>query len=194
MIKSGSPAFTTHLHSLDTYWFEVCFLLNTFRHKIWDTKMTTIGSNNNYITAPSRLQSMQDRLSVADIDQSGSVSTDEFINSAEGTRAPSMLEKVFNRMDSYGNGEVTEQEQQAMLDEMSERMSSRASGPATENSSVESFMAILESMSNSETDTQRSSSLQEMRETTKNDGLDRQSIAKSMATLNNMYPRIDTKA
>jgi len=156
--------------------------------------MTTISGNNGYINEPSKMQSMQDRFSAADLDQSSSVSKDEFLSNAEGTRGPSMLEKVFDRMDSDGNGEVTAQEHQAMMEEMSERMGSRSSAPSAENASVESFVAMVEEMSNAETDTQRSGSLREMLDTFQSDSVDRQSISKSMATLNNMYPRIDTKA
>jgi len=91
------------------------------------------------------------------------------------------------------DGEITEQEHQAMLDEMTKRMSSMSSGSAPESSQFDTFTTLLDSISRSEENSERSQTVQDMVDKLRTGNVDRQSFSSSMATLDNLYPRIDLK-
>ncbi|NQZ08733.1 MAG: hypothetical protein HRT35_16380 [Algicola sp.] len=158
--------------------------------------MTTINGAAGFGMNPVQMrENSQDRFASADIDASGALSKDEFLANAPENAPASILDKVFARMDADGNGEVSAQEQQSMIDEMSERMKNRPKpGESASYANVDTFKVMLESLANNEEDSAKSSAIEDLLAKLEEQGYDKQSMAKSMATINNMYPKVDTKA
>ena len=69
------------------------------------------------------LQKAQDKLTAADSDQNGAISFAEAENAAkESGHSGNMFTIMFEKMDSNGDGELSQQEQEQMFTKMEERM------------------------------------------------------------------------
>ena len=156
--------------------------------------MTTINGAAGFGMNPVQMrENLQDRFESTDIDGSGALSKDEFLANAPENAPTSILDKVFARMDADGNGEVSSQEQQSMIDEMAQRMKNRLKPDESSSyTNVDTFKVLLESLANNEEDSDKSSAVEDLLTKLEEQGYDKQSMAKSMATINNMYPKVDT--
>jgi len=140
-------------------------------------------------------QSMQDRFKNADTDESGSVSKEEFVSGAGEDRDSATIEKMFARLDSDGDGEITQVEQDAMLEQMSERADKMAQIKAAGGSSDDMFASLLESLSSDEEEEENSNDLiSQLKAQFDNGELTEQDIAQSMMEINKQFPRINTTA
>jgi len=141
-------------------------------------------------------QSMQDRFKNADTDESGSVSKEEFISGAGEDRDSATIEKMFARLDSDGDGEITQVEQDAMLEQMSERADKMAQIKASGGGSDDMFASLLESLSNDDEDEDDKATdlISQLKEKFDNGQLSEQDIAQSMMEINKQFPRINTTA
>jgi len=141
------------------------------------------------------MQSMQEKMKAADADENGSISKEEFIAGAPEKRSAEMIDKMFERIDADGSGEISTEEQQAMLDQMAERadkISSMKSGGSSDN---QIFSSLLDSLSSDDDESDRNDDLISlMKEKLASGELDQQELAQSMMEVSKMFPRINTTA
>lgn len=158
--------------------------------------MTSINGASGLNINPVQIsEKIQDRFASTDIDESGTLSKEEFLANAPDKAPASILDKVFARMDADGNGEVSAEEHQTMIDEMSQRMKNMPKpGESSSYASFNNFKDMLESLANDEEDDDKSSSIKDLLAKLETQNYDQQSMATSMATINNMYPKIETEA
>lgn len=147
-----------------------------------------IGGNYSFQNFP---QSAQDRFNSADIDKSGSLSKDEFLSATEQVSKPIDPEKIFNRMDSNGDGTLTHKEQQAFQEQMAERMERIVSMSEKKAGAETGFDILREALSSSD----RGNEQQQFRSQDLNQGESRQSqerlISKALEKISSTYPPID---
>lgn len=102
------------------------------------------------------LQKAQDKLKAADSDQNGAISFAEAEGAAqESGRSGDMLNKMFNKMDSNGDGELSQQEQEQMFAKMEERMAmmkSSLSPSGINQGNFNSFQNLLDSLTDDDGD------------------------------------------
>ncbi len=148
-------------------------------------------SGELHMNQPSKIGNM-DRFISSDTDENGTVSKDEFLANAPEDVSVSKLDEVFARMDADGNGEVTAEEHQIMADEMSSRMKNM-SKPEDDSSytNFDTFKSMLESLASKEEDSGKASDIEDLLATLEEQGYDKQSMSRTMATVNNMYPKVD---
>lgn len=154
-------------------------------------------------------QNMQNRFDVADSDQSGSLTFQEMLDSAPQDANNDRLEKVFAKMDSNGDGEVTSQEQNAMFDNIKqrvagaieERISQRMSGMTSSLTSAGSeqdknpIEAILAAMSeDQEQGSEQQQKLQSMMENLKSEQQNPQRMQQAALAIRSMVTPIQTSA
>jgi len=155
--------------------------------------MSTIGSMGS--SPLQMMQSMQEKMKAADADENGSISKEEFIAGAPEKRSAEMIDKMFERIDADGSGEISTEEQQAMLDQMAERadkISSMKSGGSSDN---QIFSSLLDSLSSDDDESDRNDDLISlMKEKLASGELDQQELAQSMMEVSKMFPRINTTA
>lgn len=158
--------------------------------------MTTINGAAGLNINPAQIKDkLQDRFASADLDENGALSKDEFMANAPENAPASILDKVFARMDADGNGEVSSEEHQNMIDKMSERMENMPKlSESTSYANFGVFKDLFETLAENEEDADKSAIIKEQLEKLEKQGYNKQSMATSMATINNMYPNIDTKA
>lgn len=76
------------------------------------------------------MQKMQDKLQQADSDGNGALSKSELTDATEGAgRLESNLDRMFDKMDSNGDGELSQEEQAKLQEHMQERMAQLAEPP-----------------------------------------------------------------
>ncbi|MCW8957312.1 MAG: EF-hand domain-containing protein [Gammaproteobacteria bacterium] len=158
--------------------------------------MSTISGNFSSGFNPSQMmQGMCDRFQTADTDGNEAVSRQEFVHAMEETGLnTSKTEKIFDRMDSNGDGEVTTQEYEDIMSVMEQRMSSLMShGSGTQDSfdAIETLMESLESEADNDEEKQRwQDALGKMR----SEGYNESTLSESLALINDAIPRIDATA
>jgi len=145
---------------------------------------------------PSQMaQTMKDKFEVADVDESGSVSKQEFLDSAGTDANTEMLDKMFARLDSNDDGEISSAEQQAMAEQMEERVKNIASSMQSGMQSSDLFSSLLDNLSSDNNEENANDSyIAQLKEQLENGEMNQQDLAKSMVEVNKMYPRINTSA
>jgi len=145
---------------------------------------------------PSQMaQSMQDKFKVADVDESGAVSKEEFLAAAEEDTNTKMLDKMFERLDSDGNGEISAAEQQAMAEQMAQRAEKMAQMQQGGGGSSDIFSSLLNSLSSDDEESNATDSyINQLKEQLASGEMSKQDMAKSMMEVNKKYPRINTTA
>jgi Ca2+-binding EF-hand superfamily protein len=157
--------------------------------------MSTIGSNLGGAFDPaSMMQQMKDRFKTADIDGSGSVSKAEFTQAGTDNGLQSnKIEKIFAKIDSNSDGQISQQEHEAMLNHMQSRMESLMGS----NDSVANFdavMSLMEVLQAGSTSKDTKQQIEESLEKLRSAGNSEQSVNESLSRINNLIPQIDTWA
>ena len=156
--------------------------------------MTTIngigGFNPNQF-----LDRAQGRFNAADVDGNGEVTKAEFTKQVEGVELPQSAEKIFNRLDGNGDGVITAQEQREALQQFSERIGQLGPGGLSSSKSINTFQSLLESIANSENDSERAENVESLMNELKKsiERADAQGINQALSDFNQLYPKIDTR-
>jgi|GEM_PF-3121771 len=102
------------------------------------------------------------------------------------------IDKIFGKMDTDGNGEVSYEEQQAMRESMKSRRG-EGNGPrfSEENADANSIKSVMESLVNTDIDDDIKNQLNSALEKMESDGYSQKSISKSISLLNNLLPTVD---
>ena len=147
---------------------------------------------------PAELQkNMQQQFTAADVDESGSLSKSEATQSmSDKGMSESAIDKMFSKMDSNGDGEVTAEEQDAMFEQMQERMASMQSmmgGGAGKTDSASLFESLLESLSADQEDSD-DDELDDLLEKLREDPNSEQVQKEAASAISQRIPMVDTVA
>lgn len=141
--------------------------------------------------------SMQQKFKAADIDESGSVSKSEASEAmSDKGISEAAFDKMFEKMDQNGDGEITETEQKAIFEQMQERISSMQSmmSEPSRTESASLFESLLNSLKDDQEDESGSDNLDELIAKLQQDPQS-EAVQKEVATvINNQIPMIDTMA
>lgn len=158
--------------------------------------MSAISGNFGSGFNPSQMmQGMCDKFQTADTDGNEAVSKQEFVHAMEEAGFNTgKTEKMFDRMDSNSDGEVTTQEFDNMMSMMEQRMASLTGhGGGTQESfdAIETLLESLQSESENDEEKQRwQDALGKMR----TEGYNESTMSESLALINDAIPRIDATA
>lgn len=126
--------------------------------------MSAIGDNfNSGFKLSQMVQGINDKFKAADTDGNDAISKQEFVHAMEESGFnTNKMDKIFNRMDRNGDGQVSQSEHQEILSFMEQRLGSlmnREGGIKQGFDGVQSLIALLQNDSDSGDKKQR---LQEM--------------------------------
>ena len=159
--------------------------------------MNSIGSNFASGFNPGQMtQKMNENFQNADTDASGTLSRTEAQEIAESQGIDSAkFDKMFDRMDANGDGEVSLQEQEDMIKAMEERMANFAGGGfSNESESFDSVKTLMESLSADTSDEDKKQQLEEMIEKMKSEGYSQEGLSESVSLLNDLLPPVNVQA
>lgn len=143
-------------------------------------------------------QKMQQRLQDADSDGNLSLSKAEAKDAVSGVgMSDSMFEKAFTKMDADGDGEVSQQEQEDMFAEMEARMEKISGGglfSVGNTGSDSTFQSLLDSLTNSEEDSDKKSEYQKALEQLRENPQSKQAQKQAGDIINRDIPTINTTA
>lgn len=107
--------------------------------------------SNAFGTSSAFQQNMKVQIDKVDSDGNGGLSFDEIMTNAPEGIDKNKLEKVFSKIDSNGDGEISSEERQAIKDKMQERMKSASVGmnlSSNLNNDGNTLDMLLDSLSN----------------------------------------------
>ncbi len=157
--------------------------------------MSVIGSSFGGGFDPSQMmQQMKDRFKTADIDGSGSVSKAEFVKAGEESGLQTTkMDNMFSRMDSNGDGEVSQEEHQAMLDQIDQRITNLM-GDGDSNSGFDAVMSLMQTLQDNSGSESEKQQLEAALEKMRSEGNRDKNISESLSLINNIIPGVNTWA
>ena len=159
--------------------------------------MNPISNNFGLAHNPSPLaQKLTDKFNAADLDASGSLSKTEFAEALAGKGVSSnRAEKLFNRIDSNQDGQISLEEQQERIAAMQERMNNFTGGgmPST-NANFDTVSSLFEALNSTATGEERKQQLQGLMKDIKSNGLTEENISSLTSLSNEIMPAIDISA
>ncbi len=152
------------------------------------------GNCNSGMNPSQMMSGMGDRFKTADTDGSDAVSKQEFVSALEETGLDaSKMEKMFSRMDSNGDGQVTQQEQQEMMSMMEQRMGS-IGGSGGGKEGFDSVTTLLESLQSESDNDDEKQKLQDALDKMYSTGQSTSAMSESLSLINGIIPGINTSA
>jgi len=152
------------------------------------------GNCNSGMNPSQIISGMGDRFKTADTDGSEAVSKQEFVSAMEETGLDaSKMEKMFSRMDSNDDGEVTQQEQQDMMSMMERRMGSLGGGGGGKGG-FDSVTTLLESLQSESDNDDEKQKLQDVLDKIRSAGNGGSLMSESLSLINEIIPGINTSA
>lgn len=139
---------------------------------------------------------MQDKFSSADTDNSASLTLEEVTNATPGGTDNSRIEKMFSRMDSNNDGEVTQEERDSMVDKIRERLksiNSIASGLGSAKEESEPFDNLLKALADNETNGPGKEKITQLRDRMKQEGLTKENMQEAAYIVESLVPSISVK-
>ena len=155
------------------------------------------GNCSSGINPSQMMTGMGDRFKTADTDGSEAVSKQEFVKAMEDTGFnTNKMEKMFSKMDSNGDGEISHQEQLDMMSMMEQRMGSLmgSGGSGRSQEGFDSVTALLESLQRESDNDDEQQMLQEALEKMRSKGHDESAMSESLSLINGIIPGINTSA
>lgn len=147
---------------------------------------------------PAELQSsMQRKFKDADLDESGGISKSEASEAmSDKGISEAAFDKMFEKIDQNGDGEVTEEEQKAIFDQMKERMSSMQSmmSEPSRTESASLFESLLNSLKGDQEDGSSKEELDDLISKLQQDPQSEEVQKEAANVISARIPRIDTKA
>ncbi len=158
--------------------------------------MNSISHNYGLPHNPNQLtQKLTDKFNSADTDASGSLSKTEFAEALAGKGVSSnRAEKLFNRIDSNQDGQISLEEQQEKITAMQERMNSFTGGMPATNANFDAVSSLFEALNSTATDESRKQELQGLMKDIKTNGLTDDNIASLTSLSGEIIPAIDISA
>lgn len=136
---------------------------------------------------------MQDKFNTADTDDRGSLTLEELTNATpEGTDI-SRMEKMFARVDSNGDGEVTQEERDSMVESMQERMKSlsrNATGLASANEESDPFDTLMKALADTEEDSASKGKISLLRDRLQQEGRTKENMQEAAYLVQSLVPSI----
>jgi Ca2+-binding EF-hand superfamily protein len=136
---------------------------------------------------------MQDKFNTADTDDRGSLTLEELTNATpEGTDI-SRMENMFARVDSNGDGEVTQEERDSMVESMQERMKSlsrNATGLASANEESDPFDTLMKALADTEEDSASKGKISLLRDRLQQEGRTKENMQEAAYLVQSLVPSI----
>jgi len=157
--------------------------------------MNPISNNNSSaIMSSPMMEHIKERFQAADVDESGALSKAEVTNalSAKGLDT-SRVEKMFERMDANGDGEISLQEHSDMLKAMEERMNKLISKGTSGSGSFDTLISLLEALTSTSEDDDEKDRLQKMLDKLQSEGLSESNLSEAVSILNSIIPPVNIK-
>lgn len=155
--------------------------------------MSAINGNFSSGLNPSQMmQEMSNKFKTADTDGNETVSKQEFDHAMDESGLDT--NKMFNRMDSNGDGEVSHQEHQDMMSFMEQRMESMMGKGGVNKENFDVVQTLIESIQNESDNDDDKQRLQEVLEKMRSEGYNESTMSESLSLINEVIPRINTSA
>lgn len=139
-------------------------------------------------------QQIQDKFNNADQDGSGGITIEELQSAAPEGIDTAKMESMFTQMDSNGDGEVTQEERNAMMQMMQDRMQSlngnMMSGADSEDE--DPFSILMEALSSDqEANSETKDSLNELMEKLNEEGRTEENMKDAAQLVQSLIPTIN---
>jgi Ca2+-binding EF-hand superfamily protein len=140
-------------------------------------------------------QRSTERFKTADIDGNEQVSKDEFLQvaSAAGVDA-SRMETMFNKIDSNGDGSISQQEHQQMMQKAQDRIANMIEKAQSGQEGFDTVLSLMESLSEDAVEPSERQRLDEVLERLKSGDKSGAALNDGVSIVNNLLPQIDTQA
>jgi len=157
--------------------------------------MSAIGGNFDSGFAPTQMMNGGcNRCKKVDTDGNSTISKLEFDVAMEKTGLePIKMEKLFNRMDKNGDGEISVQERKDMVASMEQRMGS-IMGAGGKSDSFDSVKALMESLQSESDDDEEKQMLEDALEKMRTQGYNESVMESSLSLINSVIPSINLSA
>lgn len=143
----------------------------------------------------------QDRFNNADSDDSGSLTLEEATSALPEGSDTSRMEKMFAKMDSNSDGEVTQEERDSMMEMMQERMqermksfSSNSTGLASANEKSDPFDTLMKALADTEEDSASKDKINLLRERLQQEGRTPENMQEAAYLVQSLVPSINETA
>lgn len=140
-------------------------------------------------------QRSTERFKTADIDGNEQVSKDEFMQvaSANGIDA-SRMEKIFNKMDGNGDGSISQQEHHQMMQKVQDRISNMMAKAQSGQEGFDAAVSLMQSLRGDVVEPSAQQRLADVLERLKSGEKSETALNDGISLINNLLPKIDTRA
>lgn len=147
---------------------------------------------------PAQIQSqMHDKFKSSDTDDSGSLTLDELTSATPEGSDTSRMEKMFARVDSNSDGEITPEEKENMVEKMQERMkslSSNATGLASVDEESDPFDSLMKALSENEDGSDSKDKINLLRDRLQQEGRTKENMQEAAYLVQSLVPSISETA
>ncbi|MFK5986771.1 MAG: hypothetical protein QM479_15300 [Pseudomonadota bacterium] len=152
------------------------------------------GVNQNQMMQ--HMQQMRDKAKTAGLDSNEAISKQDFVQAmGENGQDDAKMEKMFSQMDSNGDGEVSQQEREAMREMMQQRMGSFNGNGGGNQKDFNSVSSLLETLKNDTDDDEQKQKLQDILDKMQSKGGRNESTMNdSLSLINEMLPTVNISA
>ena len=142
------------------------------------------------------MQQMRDKAKTAGLDGNEAISKQDFVQVMEESgQAGAKTEKMFSQMDSNGDGELSQQEREAMREMMQQRMGSFKGNGGGNEEEFNSISSLLETLQNDTDDDDKKQNIQDILDKMQSKGGRNESTMNdSLSLINEIIPTVNTSA